>query len=104
MLAVREDGSMQQQTEGARILGFDGLRAIAFTLVFLSHKITFADAGPFGHVGVWLFFVLSGFLITRILADERTRIEQGSAPRCGEACGASTSAARPEFSRPTTCC
>jgi peptidoglycan/LPS O-acetylase OafA/YrhL len=73
----REDGSMQPTTNGARILGFDGLRAIAFTLVFFSHKVTFADAGPFGHVGVWLFFVLSGFLITRILADERSRIEQG---------------------------
>jgi peptidoglycan/LPS O-acetylase OafA/YrhL len=73
----REDGSMQPTTDGARILGFDGLRAIAFTLVFFSHKVTFADAGPFGHVGVWLFFVLSGFLITRILADERSRIEQG---------------------------
>lgn len=60
-----------------RILGFDGLRAIAFTLVFLSHKITFVDAVAFGNVGVWLFFVLSGFLITRILAEERTCIELG---------------------------
>jgi peptidoglycan/LPS O-acetylase OafA/YrhL len=77
MLAVREDGFMQQRADGARILGFDGLRAVAFTLVFFSHKITFADAGPYGHVGVWLFFVLSGFLITRILADERIRIEEG---------------------------
>jgi peptidoglycan/LPS O-acetylase OafA/YrhL len=60
-----------------RILGFDGLRAIAFVLVFFSHKISFAQVDPYGEVGVWLFFALSGFLITRILAGEREEIERG---------------------------
>jgi peptidoglycan/LPS O-acetylase OafA/YrhL len=60
-----------------RIRGFDGLRAIAFLLVFASHKIYFAHADSFGDVGVWLFFVLSGFLIIRILAQERSEIEDG---------------------------
>ena len=45
--------------------GLDGLRGIAFLLVFLFH----AHFGYFGWVGVQLFFVLSGFLITGILLD-----------------------------------
>jgi peptidoglycan/LPS O-acetylase OafA/YrhL len=63
---------------GGRIRGFDGLRAIAFLLVFVSHKVKFGKADSFGDVGVWLFFVLSGFLITRILARARTETESGS--------------------------
>lgn len=47
------------------IKGLDGLRGIAFLLVFLFH----AHFGYFGWVGVQLFFVLSGFLITGILLD-----------------------------------
>jgi len=63
--------------EGARIRGFDGLRAIAFLLVFASHKIYLEQRDALGDVGLWLFFVLSGFLITRILARSRTEIENG---------------------------
>jgi peptidoglycan/LPS O-acetylase OafA/YrhL len=47
------------------IPGLDGLRAVAFFLVFLCHT----DYMNFGWVGVLLFFVLSGFLITGILID-----------------------------------
>jgi peptidoglycan/LPS O-acetylase OafA/YrhL len=53
-----------------RIKGLDGLRAIAFLLVFFYH-ITWIE---FGWVGVQLFFVLSGFLITGILIDMKTRL------------------------------
>jgi peptidoglycan/LPS O-acetylase OafA/YrhL len=60
-----------------RIRGFDGLRAIAFLLVFASHKIHLQQLDSFGDIGVWLFFVLSGFLITRILASSRIEIETG---------------------------
>lgn len=47
------------------IPGLDGLRAVAFLLVFFFHS----DYLPFGWVGVQLFFVLSGFLITGILVN-----------------------------------
>jgi len=47
------------------IPGLDGLRAVAILLVFGTHS----DLVEIGWVGVQLFFVLSGFLITGILLD-----------------------------------
>ena len=47
------------------IPGLDGLRALAFLLVFAFHT----NYLTFGWVGVQFFFVLSGFLITGILLD-----------------------------------
>jgi peptidoglycan/LPS O-acetylase OafA/YrhL len=47
------------------IPGLDGLRAIAFLLVFALHT----DYLQVGWIGVQFFFVLSGFLITGILLD-----------------------------------
>ena len=43
----------------------DGIRALALSMVFLAH---YAEIPLFG-VGVNIFFVLSGFLITGILLD-----------------------------------
>ena len=63
----------------------DGLRGIAVLLVLLAHGSNTVDLpllAPFwhgvellrpGHVGVDLFFALSGFLITRLLLEERRR-------------------------------
>jgi peptidoglycan/LPS O-acetylase OafA/YrhL len=59
-----------------RIAGFDGLRAIAVLMVFFQHRL-FGHIGELGHLGVWIFFALSGFLIIGILSAQRARIERG---------------------------
>ena len=43
----------------------DGLRGIAISLVFLFHL--WPDLFSFGYLGVDVFFILSGFLITQAL-------------------------------------
>ena len=59
----------------------DGLRAVAVAAVAWSHWERDYQAGiPFG-AGVHLFFVLSGFLITRILLDVRQASDRGAAIR-----------------------
>lgn len=52
-----------------RIKGLDGLRTIAVMAVFIHHTGLIPLHG--GFIGVDIFFVLSGFLITSILVDER---------------------------------
>ena len=52
----------------------DAIRAIAVLLVMISHFIPGSSAiAPLGGIGVRLFFVLSGFLITGILLAARER-------------------------------
>lgn len=62
---------------GSRLLGLDGLRALAILLVFVDHATNFGRTIHLGAGGVWLFFVLSGFLIIGILNDEAGLIAQG---------------------------
>src|SRR5688572_7876971 len=52
------------------IPGLDGLRAVAFLIVFFFHTRNL----PFGWMGVQLFFVLSGFLITGILLRMKEKL------------------------------
>jgi peptidoglycan/LPS O-acetylase OafA/YrhL len=65
-----------------KIPSLDGLRAIAILLVLASHLggsrnflpvSTMAWIGDVGNLGVRLFFVISGFLITRLLLGEIDR-------------------------------
>lgn len=71
-----------------RIPSLDGVRAVAIALVIVGHwsesHLTAGAAmsstvsaqciaGAFAQLGVRVFFVLSGYLITRLLLDERAR-------------------------------
>jgi len=61
-----------------RIPSLDGLRAISITLVILSHLVKWkhisADVlGSYGALGVFTFFVLSGYLITNLLLREHEK-------------------------------
>jgi peptidoglycan/LPS O-acetylase OafA/YrhL len=59
----------------------DGLRAFAVGSVILAHYTIgtqLAERVDWGAYGVWLFFVLSGFLITRILLRCRARVAEGA--------------------------
>ncbi len=57
----------------------DGLRALAIAVVLFAHfgptKWAVNHYVAVGHLGVELFFILSGFLITRILLHDRDAIE-----------------------------
>jgi peptidoglycan/LPS O-acetylase OafA/YrhL len=58
--------SLRQQAH--HIDSFDGIRGVAILLVLIMHAGWFDT----GWVGADLFFVLSGFLITRILRKSRS--------------------------------
>jgi peptidoglycan/LPS O-acetylase OafA/YrhL len=68
-----------------RIPGLDGLRALSIVMVMASHlagsailgggQIPLGTAHAWGKVGVRVFFVISGFLITKLLIEEVRRLE-----------------------------
>lgn len=57
---------------GNNIDALDGIRALAVLLVIVSHTAAFKLGGQ-GAIGVWLFFVLSGFLLTLPFAKNPER-------------------------------
>ncbi len=65
----REEQSDQRKP--ARLPGLDGIRALAILAVLAYH--VYPPALPGGYLGVDLFFVLSGYLITRQLVAEKAR-------------------------------
>jgi peptidoglycan/LPS O-acetylase OafA/YrhL len=66
---------------GRRIAALDGVRAVAIGCVLFGHAYAASPSWwlprwvplPYGGFGVQVFFVLSGFLITTLLAGERSR-------------------------------
>jgi len=58
----------------------DGLRAVAVTTVLFAHFTAVSRYVPGGFLGVRLFFVLSGFLITSILLECRFLVRDGRGP------------------------
>lgn len=61
------------------INGLNGLRAIAVIMVVISHWLPmnhFLNVLPLGGIGVDVFFVLSGFLISRILFQQKKTIAE----------------------------
>ena len=61
-----------------RVPGFDGIRGVAIVLVLVAHLVGLNGAGL---VGVLLFFVLSGYLITSLLLAEADREGHVDLPR-----------------------
>ncbi|WP_128543615.1 acyltransferase family protein [Larkinella soli] len=58
------------------LIQLDGLRFLAVTLVMVDHWLGERNGLPLGYFGVNLFFVLSGFLITRILITSKLNDER----------------------------
>lgn len=79
--AAPPDAGARRAGASARRGGYnpalDGVRALAMLCVLVFHM----DALPGGYLGVDVFFVLSGFLITRQLLAERDRTGRVSLPR-----------------------
>lgn len=63
-----------------RDIQLDTLRAVAVTLVLYAHFLAPGGSSFLGHLGVRLFFVLSGFLITRLLLDARNAAQFETGP------------------------
>jgi peptidoglycan/LPS O-acetylase OafA/YrhL len=59
---------MPGPTRPLYIPALDGMRALAFLLVFLAHSLPYRDLP--GGFGVTVFFFLSGYLITTLLRLE----------------------------------
>lgn len=84
VIAQSDPGSPRSRVETRKLPSLDGLRAVAIVLVCLGHlswnQRYSGRVGQFlklGDLGVRIFFVLSGFLITRLLLRE---LEHTSTP------------------------
>lgn len=71
---VRAAGRRRTLPVRGEIPALDGIRAIAVLLVMAGHAGVPGVAG--GFIGVDIFFVLSGFLITSLLLDEFARTDR----------------------------
>jgi peptidoglycan/LPS O-acetylase OafA/YrhL len=76
MAVPEERGSAPAAARLGYVPALDGVRAVAIALVLLFHY-PWPGSTPFhgGYLGVDVFFVLSGFLITTLLLEELDRIQ-----------------------------
>jgi peptidoglycan/LPS O-acetylase OafA/YrhL len=65
----------RQSSHGDSVLALDGIRGLAVLVVLASHTSVFGMTGQ-GSLGVFLFFTLSGFVLTLPFADRPERIFQ----------------------------
>ena len=73
-------GGIKSASIPNRIAGLDELRGIAVLVVMIAHGAGFSGfipgwAAAYGSQGVYLFFAISGYLITRILLDAGAKEE-----------------------------
>lgn len=59
----------KQPSNGRKLEEIDGIRGLAVLLVVADHTGAFYQSGQ-GGAGVWLFYVLSGFLLTNIMCSK----------------------------------
>ncbi|MCW2606217.1 MAG: acyltransferase 3 [Frankiales bacterium] len=79
MLRTAAQAPAERLAAGRRVDALDGVRAIAVTTVLVVHAL---PASPFpGAVGVDVFFVVSGYLITALLLAEKDRYGDISIPK-----------------------
>jgi peptidoglycan/LPS O-acetylase OafA/YrhL len=71
---ARQDGQLEQPYK-YRIKGLDGIRGICAICVVVHHTIV--KTNHIGEVSVYVFFVLSGFLIMDTIRQSRQNIEHG---------------------------
>jgi peptidoglycan/LPS O-acetylase OafA/YrhL len=62
--------NLKQETYFSQL---DGIRFLAVGLVLIDHWLAERNVLPLGQLGVTMFFVLSGFLITRILIQSKLK-------------------------------
>jgi peptidoglycan/LPS O-acetylase OafA/YrhL len=81
-LSTQTEPSIRLESPSARIAGLDGLRGISILLVLYGHALAtrafpssrfLARFEAIGILGVQIFFVISGFLITHLLLREKQR-------------------------------
>ncbi|QNQ90462.1 acyltransferase family protein [Corynebacterium poyangense] len=77
--APSRPGQKKNKPKIRRVPGLDGLRGIAVSVVVIYHF--FAHLLPGGFLGVDIFFVLSGFLITSLLVREKAVTRSVSLPQ-----------------------
>jgi peptidoglycan/LPS O-acetylase OafA/YrhL len=70
---------VMSKEDASRLPSLDGLRAISIVLVFVGHLTgtkgfpSIPQIGDYAHLGVVVFFVISGFLITRLMLLEHEK-------------------------------